>query len=534
VAADGTHVYWADRADQSIGRENLDGTGVGRRFITGVTATALAVDAAHIYWDARDGSIGRANLDGTGVNPTFIPQVQATFGVAVDRAHVYWSTAGSIGRANLDGTGAQNFFAGDGGLFDQPCGVAVDAGHVYWANALGTIGRIDLNGLNANPNFVRAAPAGDDTCGVAVDAAHLYWAHFTIDSPPDPADDGIGRANLDGTGVNPAFITTPIPFGVALDAAAQATPPSRVSIGDVRMTEGNSGQTAFQFTVSLDQPQAASVTVGYSTADGTASAPSDYVAAAGAVTFAPGETAKTVTVAVNGDTTVEPDETFNFNLSNPIGNATIADGQGVGTIVNDDQAATPPAVTSVSPRSGPVGGGTAITITGSGFAPGDRVVIGQGNGAGAGAIAATRVSVLSSTQVTASTGGGARAGTWNLFVIAPNGTTSQVVGGDQFTYTVPSPVVSTVAPNAGPIAGGTAITVTGSGFAPGDTVVIGQGNGAGAGAIGATRVSVLSPTQVTASTGGGARAGTWNLFVIAPNGTTSQAVSGDQFTYTAG
>src|SRR5262249_512272 len=73
------------------------------------------------------------------------------------------------------------------------------------------------------------------------------------------------------------------------------------------------------------------------TADGTAVAGSDYTAAGGTLTFAPGETTKTVTVAVRGDTSDEPNETFFVYLSNPSG-APIADGQGVGTITDDDPA----------------------------------------------------------------------------------------------------------------------------------------------------------------------------------------------------
>src|SRR5262249_43300625 len=71
--------------------------------------------------------------------------------------------------------------------------------------------------------------------------------------------------------------------------------------------------------------------------DCTATAGSDYVATTGSLTFAPGETSKTVTVAVNGDTLGESDETFYVNLTNPA-NATCADGQGLGTIRNDDLA----------------------------------------------------------------------------------------------------------------------------------------------------------------------------------------------------
>jgi hypothetical protein len=81
------------------------------------------------------------------------------------------------------------------------------------------------------------------------------------------------------------------------------------------------------------------VTVGYATADGTASAPEDYTAASGTLTFAPGETAKTVSVAVVGDTLVEGDETFSLVLSGPV-NATLAGAlataTATATISNDD------------------------------------------------------------------------------------------------------------------------------------------------------------------------------------------------------
>jgi Calx-beta domain len=79
------------------------------------------------------------------------------------------------------------------------------------------------------------------------------------------------------------------------------------------MAEGDAGQRAFQFTVTLDSPQSSPVTVGFATADGAATAPSDYEATTGTVTFDPGETAKTAAVQLNGDGTVEPSETFNVN-----------------------------------------------------------------------------------------------------------------------------------------------------------------------------------------------------------------------------
>ncbi len=83
------------------------------------------------------------------------------------------------------------------------------------------------------------------------------------------------------------------------------------------------------------------------------------------------------------------------------------------------------------------------------------------------------------------------------------------------------PTVSAVIPNNGPISGGTTITITGTGFVAGAKVVIGQGSGAGSGAIAATSVTVVSPTKITAVTGGGAKAGTWTLFVITSGGTSA-------------
>lgn len=108
-----------------------------------------------------------------------------------------------------------------------------------------------------------------------------------------------------------------------------------ISIDDVSHSEGNSGTAAFVFAVSLSNPSAATITVDTDTADGTATAPSDYAASSGTLTFAPGQTSKSLSVTVNGDVTFEPDESFLVNLSNA-NNATISDNQATGGILNDD------------------------------------------------------------------------------------------------------------------------------------------------------------------------------------------------------
>jgi hypothetical protein len=112
-----------------------------------------------------------------------------------------------------------------------------------------------------------------------------------------------------------------------------------ISIEDVLLTESNSRTKNFQFIVTRTGNTSVSSTIDFATADGTATAGSDYASASGTLDFAAGETSKTVAVVVNGDTTVEPDETFNVNLSNCV-NCTISDSQGVGTILNDDLTPT--------------------------------------------------------------------------------------------------------------------------------------------------------------------------------------------------
>jgi hypothetical protein len=104
----------------------------------------------------------------------------------------------------------------------------------------------------------------------------------------------------------------------------------------VSKKEGRKGTTYFTFTVTLSAPSTVPVTVNWATADGTAKASGgDYVAASGTLTFAPGETRKTISIAVKGDRGKEANEAFFLRLLTAA-NALIDDGQGVGTIINDD------------------------------------------------------------------------------------------------------------------------------------------------------------------------------------------------------
>jgi len=115
-----------------------------------------------------------------------------------------------------------------------------------------------------------------------------------------------------------------------------------ITISDAALAEGDDGTTAYVFTVSLSKATSRRVSVSFATAaDGSAIAGEDFEAKRGTLTFAGGQTSKTVTVLVNGDATVEGDETFALKLSRA-SNAFIADSRGVGTIVNDDVLPPPP------------------------------------------------------------------------------------------------------------------------------------------------------------------------------------------------
>jgi Calx-beta domain len=112
-------------------------------------------------------------------------------------------------------------------------------------------------------------------------------------------------------------------------------PPLKVNIGDAGVPEGNSSSRVLTFTAALSRTSLTPVTVHYATESGTAKSGSDFVAKSGDLHFAAGDNAVSVTVKVNGDTKVEPDELFYVRLSNPVG-ATIGRARGAGTVINDD------------------------------------------------------------------------------------------------------------------------------------------------------------------------------------------------------
>ncbi|MGH9201670.1 MAG: Calx-beta domain-containing protein, partial [Vicinamibacterales bacterium] len=163
----------------------------------------------------------------------------------------------------------------------------------------------------------------------------------------------------DGQGVGTILNDDPIPT---------------VSIADASVSEGQSGTKVLAFNATLSAASGQIVTVSYATANGTATAGTDYVAATSTATFNPGQTTVPINITVNGDTTSEPDEQFVVNLSNPA-NATIADGQATGGILNDDGVPTL-SITDVTVTEGNTGSVNATLTVSLSAASAAEVTVG--------------------------------------------------------------------------------------------------------------------------------------------------------------
>jgi hypothetical protein len=164
---------------------------------------------------------------------------------------------------------------------------------------------------------------------------------------------------------------TPIVEAVTVTHSAAAPPPT-LAIDDVTLAEGDGGATVASFTVTLSQPSSRTVTVDYATADGTATAGSDYIAATGTLSFAPGTVTQTVGVTITGDVLDEPDETFVVVLSNATG-AALAVARGTGTIADDDNQPDL-AINDIAVLEGSAGSVTAMFLV-TLSAPSGRMVM---------------------------------------------------------------------------------------------------------------------------------------------------------------
>ncbi|MBM3128547.1 MAG: hypothetical protein FJ009_07965 [Chloroflexi bacterium] len=276
------------------------------------TANRGASSTGDTYSYGADGSTERAfgGLQSGSVNPTIGASFTNNTGGAITALLIAYTgeqwRLGAIGRADrLDfqlSADATSLTTGTWNDYD-----ALDFSSPVTSGATGA-----LDG-NAPANRTAISYA---IGGLSIANGATFWIRW-LDLNASGADDGLAIDD---------FHLTPNPAGVYL------------SINDVAILEGNSGTTLATFTVSLSAPaEAGGVTFDLATQDGTATtADNDYVARAlTAQTIAEGSQAYIFQVTINGDTNIEPNETFYVNVTNVSG-ALLSDGQGVGTIQGDD------------------------------------------------------------------------------------------------------------------------------------------------------------------------------------------------------
>ena len=162
---------------------------------------------------------------------------------------------------------------------------------------------------------------------VAGDTAEVINVDVAADATFEPDE----TFTVDLANPTNATITDPQAIGTITNDDLQPA----IGIDDVSLAEGDAGTTAFTFTVTLANPSSQTVTVDYTTNAGTATEGTDYTDNTGTLTFVAGDVSETVTVLVTGDELFEANETFTVDLSN-VTNATLADPQGLGTILDDE------------------------------------------------------------------------------------------------------------------------------------------------------------------------------------------------------
>ncbi len=193
-------------------------------------------------------------------------------------------------------------------------------------------------------------------------------------------------------------------------------------------------------------------------------------------------------------------------------NITVTTSNGTTPTRPADQFSWVPAVTAVSPASGPVGGGNGVSITGAGFTGATSVSFGS--------VAASSFTVNSDGNISATAPAGTAA-TVNVTVTGATGT-SAIVPSDHYSY-VNKPTVTAISPSAGPSSGGNSVSITGSGFVAGSTVKFGSTSSA--------LVTIATATHLTAKVPAQAP-GTIDVTVTTPGGTSVHTL-GDHYAYLA-
>ena len=227
-----------------------------------------------------------------------------------------------------------------------PTGIQLNSNSIFTFESVGslvvTVNRTGDVSATTTVDYTTSdgtATAGSDytaTSGTLVFTAGQLSRTILIPIINDNLYEGVAET-LNITLSNPnggAILSSPISATISI--SDDDSKPSISIPSTLRLSEGNTGTTNVAFTVSLSNPSVQTLTVDYTTADGTAQAGSDFVSTSGTLIFLPGTTTGTVNVSVNGDTSVEPDETFFVRLSNAVNASFISNSQDTATIQDDD------------------------------------------------------------------------------------------------------------------------------------------------------------------------------------------------------
>lgn len=218
IATDRRYLYWADSEAATLGRADINGGRVDRSLIQ-AEADALAVRAHYIYWTegsfpGQPATIWRADLEGSHVHK-LASVGTGTFlgGLAVGARYIYWTNLdkGTIGRVNINGSHVdRSLIAG----IVRPRGLAVHRRQLYWTSdpvqGNGSIGRASVDGSHVQKSFLVVAPGPSE--GLVIGAGHIYWANYE--------NGNIGRVRIDGTHMRQDFIKAAVKY----DGFVGATP----------------------------------------------------------------------------------------------------------------------------------------------------------------------------------------------------------------------------------------------------------------------------------------------------------------------
>lgn len=365
----------APGAGNLISGNGRNGSGTGRGDGISVGSTGNIIQGNLIGTDATGTGPLRNLLSGiSGGRDTIVG------GIGTGERNVI-AFNGQNGIRNNGSLGTSNSYRGNSihsnGTFSSPFSgsIGIDLGAIGpTANDSGDADT-GSNNLQNFPIITSVTSAGNSTNvkgSLNSSAASSFNLDFYRNSACDPLGHGEGEHLIGSTMVttdasgNASFdVTFPVSTAITQVLTSTATDQSNntsefspcaavgsvgLSIGDVSTTEGNSGTKSFSFTVTLQSAAAQQVTVTFDTQDGTALAPAgDYTTTSGTVNIPAGQTTAQIVVQVTGDTTEENDETFFVRLTAAT-NASILDGQGTGTILNDDVA---PPLRLILDESGP-------------------------------------------------------------------------------------------------------------------------------------------------------------------------------------